>query len=171
MSSLISERMHETRQNLIKEVLDLSYDQFNAKPEKVRWSIAEICHHLVLVELATIKAIRWGLQQKENTEAERKNIHLILDQTRKRLAPKIVEPLEEPFEVQQIIHLLNDSRQKLFQMVLSIKDPSILKKKALDHPAFGTLPLDQWIELVPLHEQRHIKQIKDLKFQLYNVEE
>ena len=31
------------------------------------------------------------------------------------------------------------------------------------HPALGELSLDQWIELIYLHEQRHISQIKEIK--------
>lgn len=31
------------------------------------------------------------------------------------------------------------------------------------HPALGELFLDQWIELIYLHEQRHIEQIKEIK--------
>ncbi|MEC3085289.1 PadR family transcriptional regulator, partial [Bacillus cereus] len=30
-------------------------------------------------------------------------------------------------------------------------------------PALGELPLDQWIELIYLHEQRHMLQIKEIK--------
>ena len=58
--------------------------------------------------------------------------------------------------------------KKLLKTILSIEDPSVLKKKSVDHPAFGALPLDQWIELVPLHEQRHIKQIEEIKSSFHN---
>jgi hypothetical protein len=44
-----------------------------------------------------------------------------------------------------------------------IDDKSILKEIAVKHPVFGDLSLDQWIELLYLHEHRHIEQIKDLK--------
>ena len=75
------------------------------------WSIAQVCHHLFLVEQATIKAIEWGLKKVDNTQTERKNVHLILDRTKKFNAPEIVDPDVEPFEVQSILDLLNDSRE------------------------------------------------------------
>ena len=87
--------------------------QFNNRPGMNKWSIAQVCHHLVLVEKASIKAIAWGLKEIDSTQKERKKVHLILDRTKKFKAPKIVEPDVEPFEVQQIIDLLNDSRKKL----------------------------------------------------------
>jgi hypothetical protein len=157
----MNESMHETRNYLIKEISALSFDQFNKMPEKNKWSIAQICHHLVLVELATVKAIKWGLREKANSHIERKNIDLILDRTRKIQVPKIVEPSEEPFEIQQIIDMLNDSRKELLRTINAIEDPSVLKEKSVNHPAFGALPLDQWVELIPLHEQRHTKQIQE----------
>ena len=89
-----------------------------------------------------------------------------MDRTKKFKAPKIVEPDVEPFEVQQIIDLLNDSRKKLMTFLSTIEDKSILAEKSVKHPALGELPLDQWIEQIYLHEQRHIEQIKEIKLLL-----
>lgn len=82
-----------------------------------------------------------------------------------------VEPDTEPFEVQQIISLLNDSRKKLMTLLLgAINDTSILAEKSVNHPALGELPLDQWIEQIYLHEQRHLEQIKEIKL-LFGTQE
>ena len=72
-------------------------------------------------------------------------MELILDRTKKIQAPKIVEPDEQPFDVQQMIDLLNDSRERLMSLLHTIGDKSILKEKSVNHPAFGELPLDQWV--------------------------
>jgi uncharacterized damage-inducible protein DinB len=111
MSNLVNDNLYETRNNLVKEIASLSYTQFNGRLGMNIWSIAQVCHHLVLVEQATIKAIAWGLKKVDNTQTERKNVHLMLDRTKKFKAPEIVEPDVEPFEVQSIIDLLNDSRK------------------------------------------------------------
>lgn len=166
MIQLVNDNLYETRNDLVKEIALLSDDQFNSKPDKDKWSIAQICHHLVLVEESSIKAIAWGIKEIDSTQKERKEIPLILDRTKKINAPKIVEPAVEQFEVQQIIDLLNDSRKKLMAFLSTIEDESILKEKSVKHPAFGELPLDQWIELIYLHEQRHIEQIKETKLLL-----
>lgn len=158
----MNEHLHETRENLLKEITLLSDAQLNDQPDLNKWSIAQICHHLVLVEESTIKAIAWGL--KNGTKAKRKDIdHILLDRTKKLKAPKIVEPAAEPFHLQQIIDLLNDSRGKLLTFLSTIEDKSILAEKSIQHPALGELPLDQWIEHIYVHEKRHIEQIKDLK--------
>lgn len=164
MNTLVNDNLYETRNDLVKEIELLSNDQFNSKPDMNTWSIAQICHHLVLVEESSIKAIAWGLKQTDSTQKERKNVpSILLDRTKKIIAPKIVEPAAEPFEVSQIMDLLNDSRKKLMTFLSTIEDKSILAEKSMKHPAVGELPLDQWIELIYLHEQRHIEQIKEIK--------
>jgi hypothetical protein len=62
-----------------------------------------------------------------------------------------------------MLNLLTKSRENLLNVLRSIDDKSILSKKAAKHPAFGELSLEQWIELLYIHEQRHIEQIKDIK--------
>ena len=163
MNSLIHHQMLETRNSLIREFELLSYDAFNYRPENNRWSIAQVCHHLVLVERATVKAIKWGLSQNRDSNIERKNVQHILDRTKKLQAPEIVEPESAPFEKQQIIELLAESRNELINTLSSIDQPTILQTKSVNHPAFGDLPLDQWIEAVYLHEQRHMEQIREIK--------
>ncbi|SCC41361.1 Uncharacterized protein BTT61001_03071 [Bacillus thuringiensis] len=75
----------------------------------------------------------------------------------------MIEPSLEPFEVQKIIDMLNESRKELMRFLSTIEDESILTIKSVMHPALGELHLDQWIELIYLHEQRHIEQIKEIK--------
>ena len=166
MNKLVNDNLYETRINLVKEITSLRYTQFNGRLGINIWSIAQVCHHLVLVEQATINAIAWGLKKVDNTQKERKNVHLMLDRTKRFKAPEIVEPDVEPFEVQQIIDLLNDSRKELLTFLNTIEDKSILTEKSVKHPALGELPLDQWIEQIYLHEQRHIEQIKEIKLLL-----
>ncbi|KQL36043.1 DinB family protein [Psychrobacillus sp. FJAT-21963] len=166
MINLVNDKLYETRNNLVKEITSLSYSQFNGRLGMDMWSIAQVCHHLFLVEQATIKAIEWGLKKVDNTQTERKNVHLILDRTKKFNAPEIVDPDVEPFEVQSILDLLNDSRKKFLTFLNTIEDKSILEEKSFKHPALGELPLDQWIEQIHLHEQRHTEQIIEIKLLL-----
>ena len=163
MSNLINEHLDETRNQLIKEITFVKDEPFNVRPDTKTWSITQVCHHLFLVEQATIKAIAWGLQGSDRSQKERKDVQLMLDRTKKIQAPPIVEPALEPFKVQQIMDMLSHSRRKLMDFHSTIEDHSLLAEKSVNHPAFGELPLDQWIEMIYLHEQRHIEQIKEIK--------
>ena len=35
-----------TRKSFVQEITSLSDDEFNGKPGKEMWSIAQVCHHL-----------------------------------------------------------------------------------------------------------------------------
>lgn len=159
----MTDLLGETRNLLLQEIKNLSNRDINGKPAANQWSIAQICHHLYLVELSTIKAIEWGLK-KDYPAKERINVErVLLDRTKKSKAPPIVEPENRDFEVQEVINMLNSSRQQLLNLLNTIEDKSILKERSAKHAALGVLPLDQWIDFVYLHEQRHIEQIKEVK--------
>ncbi|MBJ8107358.1 MULTISPECIES: DinB family protein [Bacillus cereus group] len=164
MNKFVNDKFYETRNNLLEEITLLSNAQFNSKPDMNKWSIAQVCHHLVLLDERAIKVISFGLKEIDSLQIERQEIRsILLDRTKKFIAPEILEPSLEPFEVQQMIDLLNDSRKKLMTFLSTVEDVSILTKKSVKHPALGELLLDQWVELIYLHEQRHIEQIKEVK--------
>ncbi|TCJ79172.1 UNVERIFIED_ORG: DinB family protein [Bacillus cereus] len=164
MNTLVNDKFYETRNHLFEEITLLSDTQFNRKPDKDKWSIAQVCHHLVLLDERVIKVISSGLKKIDSTQNERKEIQsILLDRSIKFIAPEMIEPNIESFEVQQMVDLLNESRKELMRFLGTIEDESILEKKSVMHPALGELLLDQWIELIYLHEQRHIEQIKEIK--------
>ncbi|MGQ8812584.1 DinB family protein [Bacillus sp. NA_165.1] len=171
MDTFVNDKFYETRKQLVEEISLLSDAQFNRKPDKDKWSIAQVCHYLVLLDERVITVISSGLKKLDSTQNERKEIHtILLDRTKKFIAPEMIEPSIEPFEVQQMLNMLNESRKELMRFLSTIEDESVLAKKAVMHPALGELSLDQWIELIYLHEQRHIEQIKEIKL-LCEIEE
>ncbi|MEI2316602.1 DinB family protein [Bacillus paramobilis] len=164
MNTFVKDKFYETRNQLFEEITLLSDTQFNRKPDKDKWSIAQVCHHLVLLDERVITVILSGLKKMDSFQNERKEIHtIVLDRSIKFIAPEMIEPSIEPFEVLQMVDLLTDSRKALMRFLSTIEDESILAKKSVMHPALGELLLDQWIELIYLHEQRHIEQIKEVK--------
>ncbi len=163
MMLVAKEQFDATRAQLLQTIQNLDNTTFNDKPDAQSWSVAQICHHLVLVEEAAKKAITWGLQAQEQSSPARKNVQLVvLDRTKKFQAPTIVEPIDQPFTVQEMLDLLATTRMNFLAFLQTIEEPEILTKYAVKHPALGTLPLDQWIEMVYLHEQRHIEQIQEI---------
>lgn len=157
------ENLFFTRVQLVNEISNISDEVFNRKLETNKWSIAEICHHLLKTETLFTKAILFGLEQNKRAKAVRKPIEDVLDRSKFISAPKISEPGTGPFYVLQLIQQLNDSRIDLLGVLNKIDDKSILEEIAVKHPVFEDLSLDQWVELLYLHEQRHIQQIKDQK--------
>ncbi|MFC9414856.1 DinB family protein [Bacillus mobilis] len=164
MNSFVNDRFDETRKLLLEEITPLNDAKFNNKPDSNKWNIAQVCHHLVLLDERVINVISSGLKKIDSTLKDRREIHsILLDRSIKFKAPEMIEPSSEPFEVQKMIDLLNESRRELMRFLNTIEDESILTNKSVMHPALGELLLDQWIELIYLHEQRHIEQIKEIK--------
>lgn len=162
MSKVKDHHLLETRNNLLNEIDGLAHEEMNYHSEENRWSIAQICNHLALSEETFAKAIAYGLK-KSNITAEPKKIEYLLDRSIKLEAPEIVMPQIESAETHEIIDQLDTSRNLLNNILSSIEDRSILADKSVKHPYLGDLPLYQWIELIYLHEQRHIEQIKEIK--------
>lgn len=152
-----------TRNQLLEEISSLSHEEFNHRPGSDMWSIAQVALHLYLVEDIFVKAIAYGLNKVEDSKTDQINIEGILNRTMKLNAPDMVIPSAELVDVEEMINLLNQSRNKLLTLLDTIKDPSLLVEKSGTHPAFGKLPLNQWIDLIYLHEARHIQQIKEIK--------
>ncbi|MGG3564324.1 DinB family protein [Neobacillus rhizosphaerae] len=153
----------ETRTTLLNEISLLGFKELNNRSEPNKWSIAQVCHHLAITEKLFARAIEYALKQPPTNHVKQKNIQVLLDRSIKVDAPEIVKPALEPFELVHVTELLNDSRTYLLAVLDRVEDKSILYEKSAKHPIFGELPLNQWIDLIYLHDQRHIEQIKEIK--------
>lgn len=163
---LMKGNLEETREQLLNEIGSLSFEDINKAPDENVWSVGQVCHHLYLVEISFAKAILYGLKKEDAKKAEPKPIHLLNDRSKKIIAPEMVIPSGEPYERQQLVDMLAESRTMLLEVLDHVDQPSILVERSVKHPVFGYLPLYQWIESTYLHEQRHIEQIKEIKAEI-----
>lgn len=152
----------ETRDELLEILKGLTRDQMQMKKDLESWSIGQICQHLVKTEELFVLAIRKGLKSKEDSFLERKSLEFLLDRSKKIVAPDIAKPTDEILEYSEIIDKLRNSREKLFEILTTIEDPSVLSKRYFIHPVFKEMLLIEWVEVLYLHEQRHIKQINEI---------
>jgi hypothetical protein len=164
MSKFEDNNLIMTRNNLLNEMNLLSYEEFNYIPDINSWSIAQVCNHLAITEETVAKAIAYGLK-KSSVSYVPKNIENILDRSFKIEAPEVVKPHIESIEVYQITDQLSHSRNLLMSILDAVEDTAILAEKSVKHPVFGDLPLNQWVELISLHEQRHLAQIEEIRSQ------
>jgi uncharacterized damage-inducible protein DinB len=163
MSLDVLENLTATRNRVLKEISGLSDAELNKKPDSDTWSVTQVCHHLYLSESVFTQAIIYGLNKSNGKKAEPKPVQLAVDRTQKAKAPDIVAPGDDPLDSEQIKEFLNHSRNQFLEFYNQLEDKSILAEKSTKHPLFGYMPLDQWVELIYLHEERHIEQIKEIK--------
>ena len=50
MDNMVNGHLYETRNQLIKEIDLLNDEPFNVRSGTKNWNIAQVCHHLFLVE-------------------------------------------------------------------------------------------------------------------------
>lgn len=158
----INQQLKETRVELLGILTGLSGDQLNQQKDLNSWSISQVCQHLYITEELYIVAIKKGLRSKEESYIENKPVEFLLDRSKKLEAPDIAKPTDEFLEYQEIIEKLNNSRQKLLELLNTVEDPSVLSRRHFIHPVFKEMLLMDWVKSLYLHEQRHIKQIKEI---------
>jgi len=153
----------ETRIDLLETLKGLSKEELNFRRSPESWSISQICKHLVKTEELYLVAIKRGLKSKEDSILENKPVEFLLDRSNKLEAPVIAKPTDEALEYQEIMENLRSSREKLYEFLHTLEDQTVLSRRHYVHPVFQELLLIDWIRSLYLHEQRHIKQIQEMK--------
>ncbi|GIP18122.1 hypothetical protein J40TS1_37640 [Paenibacillus montaniterrae] len=159
----IYQNLEATRDELIRALDGLSKEQLNRQIASSSWSICQVCQHLAKTEELYVVAIMRGLKSKEDSLLEKKSLDFLLDRSKRLTAPDIVKPTDEILEYEEIIERLSHSREKLYKLLNSVEDPSVLSKRQFTHPVFKEMLLIEWVKSVYLHEQRHTKQIHEIK--------
>lgn len=158
----INQNLKETREELLGIVNGLSEDRLNKKKDSYSWSISQICQHLIKTEELYVVAIRKGLKSKEDSFIENKPLEFLLDRSKKLDAPDMAKPTNEILEKKEMVKKLNNSREKLNELLNTLEDPLVLSRKHFTHPVFKEMLLIEWVRSLYLHEQRHIKQINEI---------
>jgi len=159
----INQKLKETRDELLGILDGLSGDQLNKQIDSFSWSIGQVCQHLAKTEELYVVAIRKGLKSTEDSLIENKPLEFLLDRNNKLEAPDIAKPTDEFLEYEEIIEKLNYSRNKLHEILNTVDDPAVLSRRHFIHPVFKEMLLIEWVRSLYLHEQRHIKQINEIK--------
>lgn len=158
----IKQKLKETRDELFGILTGLSGDQLNQQKDLNSWSISQVCQHLFKTEELYVVAIKKGLKSKEDSFIENKSVEFLLDRSQKLEAPDIAKPTDEFLEYGEIIEKLNNSRQKLLELLNTVEDQSVLSRRHFIHPVFKEMLLIEWVKSLYLHEQRHINQINEI---------
>lgn len=156
------EKTIAAREMVLKSVESLSDEDLNRIPEKGKWSIAQVLEHLYLIEMDIVYGIMETLSKDEYIQVNSKAIQNILDRTVKRVAPINLTPSNRFQTLNELKQKLDESRQALFNSISGISDKE-LEQKSFIHRKYGLLTIRQWITLIGYHEERHLKQIEEIK--------
>ncbi|MBL8149781.1 MAG: DinB family protein [Blastocatellia bacterium] len=161
----IIERLDEIRKELLDKVSPIDPKTFEKRPAENQWSIAEVIHHLALVEGHVTKEIEKRLSEPPRSLSTLRRLFqpplwLVDVRLVKVKAPKRLEPLDVAPKEQNL--------KNLVQVRQTLKDLAVktgrdrLENIVIPHPFLGDYDGAQFVEFVGCHETRHLKQIKEI---------
>ncbi|MFN2492732.1 MAG: DinB family protein [Pyrinomonadaceae bacterium] len=159
----VLKRLDSIHQELIAIVDPIDPSIFAQRPSPNEWSIAEIVHHLSLVEERVIKDLEKGLAgPPQRIGFFRKLIPTSIVSIRliRVKAPKAVRPLDAPPK-EAAIGNLNRARSSLKELC-NVHGEDRLRQAIFKHPFLGDIDGRKTVSFVGYHERRHCKQIREV---------
>ncbi len=156
----VTQFLKRTRDDFLTAVEPLSPDQ---------WSIGLIAEHLGLVELRLFGQVERVLREPPNTNWESASggkDALIATMLGNRETPRVaLEPVIPTGAVDRAAALGVFQELRAHTLAFAETTRESLKSHTLDHhrPTYGTLNAYQWLLYIPLHHQRHLDQIDEVK--------
>jgi hypothetical protein len=161
--------LEESHQEFLASIDGVSEEQWKWKPAPERWSVGETAEHIVLAEALLFESVKKAMSSPPNPawEEETKGktefiVQVMAPRLGKAQAPEPIVPrngltlaqVKERFEQQraEIVKFASDTN-------LALKEHTVVHP----FPIFGTLNAYQWLIYIPLHTERHDKQIAEVK--------
>ena|SRR5688572_18633531 len=148
--------------NLVNAVAALDDSLFSRKPAAGQWSVAEIVHHLCLVENAVIGELEKGLAgppQRISFLRRLMPVSIVGIRLVRVKAPRAMNPLQTPGKEEIIANY--DIARKRLKALYETHGPDRLKQVTFKHPFLGDITGLATISFVGYHELRHLKQIRE----------
>lgn len=153
----------EIRRKTWETIEGLTDEQLNRKIDEKTWSIMQVLEHLFLFERGILWQFKRCLEEPEDSPAEQKDISRTLDRSIHVTPPDPLIPSDEFRTRAEMEEKLASARERMRAWLDSLEDKSILHRRSFRHPTYGPVSIYQWVELISIHEQRHLMQIQDIK--------
>jgi DinB family protein len=164
----IIEEIDKTRERLYRRVEGLTDEQATERPNPNAWTLAEIVEHLALLEGRLLRMMTMMLTKAESAGARDTDAPPVLmkpftldefierARNEKYTAPEAVRPGGQVSLADSLANLRR-SREELRALRPRIEAVD-LSTVTYPHPAFGPLNFYQWLALIGMHEERHLRQ-------------
>ena len=161
--------LDESSQEFHAAIDGVSEEQWKWKPAPERWSVGETAEHIVLAEALLFNSVKKAVASPANPAWEEKTkgktefiVQVMAPRLGKAQAPEPIVP-RNAMTLAQVRERFDEQRTEIVKFAT---DTSVaLKEHTEEHPfpIFGTLNAYQWLIYVPLHTERHDKQIAEVK--------
>lgn len=156
-------RLDSIHSKLLNTIVSIDDPLFSRSPSETEWSVAEILHHLCLVERRVVKELEKELAgPPRKLPALRRLVptSIVASRLVRVKAPKAMNPVDPPAK-NEIIENYNAARTKLKELCVT-HGQQRLKQVVFKHPFLGEINGTATVSFVGYHEIRHFKQIQEV---------
>jgi hypothetical protein len=164
----ILRRLDESLNVLEKSLAGLAEKDWEKKPAPERWSVAEIVHHLILVEVQRLQWLKDLLAgRRESAPPRAEPIPDIASYRRKEQRVQAKEDMQPTTGIPPKVLLTGFRRGRTETRTFASKvDLAKLQEVWLLTKSFGALNGVEYLEFLAAHTERHADQIQQVKKQV-----
>ncbi|MDQ3174007.1 MAG: DinB family protein [Acidobacteriota bacterium] len=156
-------RLDSIHSKLVDTITPIEDSLFSRSPANKEWSIAEIVHHLCLVEERVIKELETELASPPRKIGVLRRFiptSIVASRLLRVKAPRGVNPMNPPAKA-EVIANYHAARSRLKELC-STHGRNRLKQVIFKHPFLGEIDGPATISFIGYHELRHYKQIREV---------
>jgi hypothetical protein len=160
--------MKETEKEYLDRLEHVSPEQWNWRPAPFRWTVGEVAEHIMLTEARLFAAVEAALAAPVNPDwqARTKGKDAFIE----RALPNRGVRAQAPIEIRPTGKLSRDEVIRRYKelraraLAFAEKTDAPLKAHTVEHPfrVFNTLNAYDWLLYIPLHNERHNKQMAEV---------
>jgi uncharacterized damage-inducible protein DinB len=162
-------RLDTIHEKLISSVSELEPAVYLRQPADGEWSVAEIVHHLCLVEARVIKELESAIARApQRVSFLRRLIPTAIVSWRviRVKAPKAMNPLDAPTRDAALENF--DRTRTNLKTLCATHGPERFRNLVFKHPFLGEMNGVATVSFIGYHEKRHYKQILEVLRKLKN---
>ena len=162
-------RLDTIHEKLISSVSELEPAIYSRQPADGEWSVAEIVHHLCLVEARVIKELESAIARAPRRVSFLRRLiptSIVSLRVIRVKAPKAMNPLDAPAREAALENF--DRTRTNLKTLCAAHGPKRFRNLVFKHPILGEIDGVATVSFIGYHEKRHYKQIREVLRKLGN---
>ena len=156
-------RLDAVHEKLLGAVSSLEPNVYSERPAEGEWSVAEIVHHLCLVEDRVTKELEAAIAREPRRVGVLRRLiptSIVSLRAIRVKAPKAMNPLNAPAKDMAITNF--DGTRNRLKTLCATHGEERFRNLVFKHPFLGEIDGVATVSFVGYHEQRHYKQIHEV---------
>jgi hypothetical protein len=161
-------RLDAVHQQLASVVGAIEPALLSRRPAENEWSVADVVEHLCLVEGAVMGYVKSKLNEPPVKISFLKKflpMRIVSLRLKRFEAPKIVRPAQDLPPMDELLKKYDAIRADTKQVCIK-EGRERLSGVCFKHPYFGNMDGAATVSMIAFHEQRHLKQIREIRKKL-----